>query len=296
MYHYLIYGLQFCSEIKLYQLEQCKETDIDVHIKCGKVASDIAKQIEEGIASAMTRTSVWFRNDVGVFVISNGNEIFIQPVENATENDIASFVLGWCISFLFQQRGLLAIHCSALEMYGHAVFISGVSGAGKSTLAQALIERGYRYLADDIAMVNVQDDLMIQPAFPQQKVCRDVAEKMNEESLFYINEKKDKFAYINNLDFCTEPRKLAIMFLLEKHNGQELEFELTRGLAKWNGVAKNLFLLDAYRVLDFPPGERQRCLELAGKIDMYTIQRPEGKDTVEEICNRIIEIVKETCV
>lgn len=293
MYSYYIYGLGVKSEVRLYQLEQYNGPKEDVFIHYGEADEDIRLLIEQGINSSMSRTRVWFRNDIGIFVISDGNRILIEPYQEADDNDIASFVLGWCIAFLFQQRNILAIHCSALEMHNQAVFIAGSSGAGKSTLTLALLKAGYRYLADDIAMVDLQDDLMIQPAFPQQKVCRNVAENMESDSLFYINEKKDKFAFINNEDFCPEPRKLTTIFMIDRYDGDELIFERTTGLAKWNGVARNLFLLDAYMSLDFPPGERERCLELAGKVEMYTIKRPDGKDTVNEICNKIIDVVKQ---
>lgn len=292
MYGYYIYGLGIESEVRLYHLEEYNGHKKDVYIHYGAVSGNISECISRGINSQMSKTSVWFRNDAGIFVISNGDEILIQPVLSATENDAASFILGWCMAFLFQQREMLAIHCSALAMYNQAVFIAGSSGAGKSTLALALIKEKFRYLADDIAMVDLHNDLMIQPAFPQQKVCRNVAEKMKSDGLFYINEKKDKFAFINNDDFCTGPHKLTTIFMLERYDGNELIFEKTSGIAKWNGVVKNLFLLDAYLSLGFPPGERERCLELAGKVDMYTVRRPAGKDTLCEIRDRIIDIVK----
>lgn len=291
MYKYYIYGLGIKSEIKLYQLEQYGGNAEDVIVRYGEITDDIAKYTQEGIASSMSENRVWFRNDIGHFIILNGNEILVQPAKNTTEEQIASFVLGWCIAFLFQQRGIPAIHCSALEMKNQAVLIAGGSGAGKSTLTLSLLEKGYRYLADDIAMVDVKNDLMIQPAFPQQKVCRNVAESMESDQLFYVDEKKDKFAYVNTDDFCAIPRKLSTIFLISKYDGDEVIVEKLKGLDKWNGIMKNLFLLDAYLALGFPVSERNRCLEIAGKVEVYAIRRPERKDTVSEICNKMIELV-----
>ena len=140
-------------------------------------------------------------------------------------------------------------------------------------------------------MVDATQDMLIQPAFPQQKVCRDVAESMESEQLFYVDEKKDKFAYMNREDFCGEPRKLSTIFLLSKYEGDELVIERLKGLDKWNGIMRNLFLLDAYLALGFPAEERNRCLAIAGRTEVYAIRRPEGKDTVEEICNRMLELL-----
>ena len=201
MHQYYIYGLGIHTEVKLYDLDE-RKVQKDVLIHYGVVPGDIAAYTEKGLTSTMSPSRVWFRNDIGHFVITGGNDILVQPIGNAGEDELASFILGWCIAFLFQLRGATAIHSSAIEMDKQAVLISGFSGSGKSTTALSLIEAGYRYLADDIAMVDPSTDMMIQPAFPQQKVCRNVAEKMESSRLVYINERKDKFAYQNIDDFC----------------------------------------------------------------------------------------------
>lgn len=291
MYRYFIYGLGIWSEIKLYQLEQYIGAAQDVTVRRGELPPDIVRYAEEGMKSSLSPNRAWFCNELGHFLIRNGQEIVLQPAEHATQEQLASFVLGWCIAFLFQQRGSSAIHCSALERDNRAILVSGGSGAGKSTLTLALLKKGFRYLADDIAMVDATQDMLIQPAFPQQKVCRDVAESMEPEQLFYVDEKKDKFAYMNREDFCGEPRKLSTIFLLSKYEGDELVIEKLKGLDKWNGIMRNLFLLDAYLALGFPAEERDRCLAIAGRTEVYAIRRPEGKDTVEEICNRMIELL-----
>jgi len=291
MYQYCIYGLGIHTEIKLYNLQE-QEVPKDVWIHYGEVPDEIVEYTERGLASTMSSTRVWFRNDIGHFVISDGTDILVQPLGSDDENDLASFILGWCIAFLFQQRGYTAIHSSAIEVDDQAVLIAGFSGAGKSTTALSLIEAGYRYLADDIAMVNPKGDMMIQPAFPQQKVCRNIAEQMGTDALLYINEKKDKFAYYNSKDFCDVPRKLTTMVMLKKHDGDQVLVEEVTGVEKLNCIFLNLFLLDAYKAMDFTLEEKARCLELAGKLTVYRICRPVGKDTVQEIRDAIIQLVK----
>ena len=291
MYQYYIYGLGIHTEIKLYNLEE-QEVPQDVLVHYGTVSEDIAEYTKKGLASTMSPRRVWFRNDIGHFVISGGTDILVQPLGSADENDLASFILGWCIAFLFQQRGYSAIHSSAIEIKEQAVLVAGFSGAGKSTIALSLIDAGYRYLADDIAMVNPKGDLMLQPAFPQQKVCRNIAEKMGTDELLYINEKKDKFAYYNTKDFCDVPRRLTTMFMLNKYDGDKVLVEEVTGVEKLNSILLNLFLLDAYKAMDFTLEEKARCLELAGKITIYRISRPIGKDTVQEIRDTIIQLVQ----
>lgn len=291
MYQYYIYGVGIQSEIKLYELEECKAKQ-DVLIHYGKIPEDIVRYTEQGLTSSMSSVRVWFRNDAGHFVITGGNDILVQPSVHAKEDDLASFVLGWGLAFLFQMRGFSAIHSSAMEIKNHAVLISGVSGAGKSTIALSLIDAGYRYLADDIAMVNPKEDMIIQPAFPQQKVCRNVAEQIGTEKLRYINEKKDKFAYCNTENFCWEPRKLTTLIILKKYEGASVKIEEITGVEKISAVINNLFLLDAYKAMGITIEEKARCLELAGKLSIYTIYRPADGDTVQEIRDAVINLTK----
>lgn len=293
MYQYYIYGIGIHSEIKLYNLAEAPVAP-DVTVHYGPLPKDIITRTQQGLTSCISLSRIWFRNEIGHFIIRNGNEILVHPLEGATEKDLASFILGWSLSFLFLMRGYSAIHCSAIEIDANrAALISGVSGAGKSTTALSLIDAGHRYLADDIIMVQPSPDMLIYPGFPLQKVCRNIAEQIDPADLFYINERKDKFAYYNTKDFCGEPRRLTTMIMLNKHEGDTVLTEELTGFAKWNCILQNLFLLDAYKSFDYPPEEKARTLELAGKLTIYKISRPTGKDTVEEIRDIIIKLLKQ---
>ena len=294
MYQYYIYGVGVHSEIQLYNLEETP-SEPDVTVCYASVPDDIAALTAQGIASSISASRIWFRNDSGHFIVRNGNEILVCPLGDIDEKELASFVLGWSLAFLFLMRGFSAIHCSAIEIDEHrAALIAGVSGAGKSTAALSLMEAGYRYLADDIIMVKPSEDMLIYPGFPLQKVCRNVAEQMSTEDLFYINERKDKFAYYNMEDFCNEPRRLDALIMLDHYEGNCVLTEEVTGLAKWNCILQNLFLLDAYKRFDYPPEEKARTLELAGKLRIYKITRPVGTDTIDEIRDSIIRIFNQT--
>ena len=51
--------------------------------------------------------------------------------------------------------GALLFHAGAVERDGRVVMVLGVSGKGKSTLTAALVQRGFRYLSDEIVAVDI---------------------------------------------------------------------------------------------------------------------------------------------
>ena len=59
----------------------------------------------------------------------------------------------------------IVLHAAAAEHQGGAVVIPGVSGAGKSTLVAGLLQRGLRYLTDEVVAVDPRT-LLVQP-FPK---------------------------------------------------------------------------------------------------------------------------------
>jgi hypothetical protein len=52
------------------------------------------------------------------------------------------------------QRRRLVLHASAVSVNGRGVLFCGPSGAGKSTLAAALIKEGYRFVTDDVCLID----------------------------------------------------------------------------------------------------------------------------------------------
>ena len=51
----------------------------------------------------------------------------------------------------------LTFHAGAVARDGRAVLIAGSSGKGKSTLTAALVQRGWSYLTDEVAVVRLED-------------------------------------------------------------------------------------------------------------------------------------------
>lgn len=291
MYHYLLYGTIFESDFKIYNLTETSGLEPQVYIRRISEGFDSEKLLEHNINYKILKNGVWFSNQYGQFFVIEGKRIEILPDCDVDDLILSTFICGWCIAFLFAQRGYSAIHSTALETKDGCILISGNSGSGKSTTAMELMNRGHRYLADDIAMVSPENGFMVNPAFPIQKMCRDVAERDGiDESMLYIDPDKDKFARENTDGFCTEARELKVIFLLKKANINSVQVRELSGIDKFMQLFNSLFLFEMYDGPGMPVDERFRVLKIAEHVKVVEIERPIEGNTINEVSDLIEEL------
>lgn len=65
--------------------------------------------------------------------------------------------MGMNLQMALGQRRYLLLHAGAVERGGRALLLTGDSGAGKSTLSALLGERGWRFMGDEFALVDLAD-------------------------------------------------------------------------------------------------------------------------------------------
>jgi hypothetical protein len=70
---------------------------------------------------------------------------------------VRQLLVGHVLPLVFAGKGALALHASAVRVPDGVVVFVGSTGRGKSTIASALGMRGYPLMADDCAVVDVDD-------------------------------------------------------------------------------------------------------------------------------------------
>ena len=65
--------------------------------------------------------------------------------------------MGMNLQMALGQRRYLLLHAGAVERGGRALLLTGDSGAGKSTLSALLGERGWRFMGDEFALLDLKD-------------------------------------------------------------------------------------------------------------------------------------------
>ncbi|HEX8482729.1 MAG TPA: HprK-related kinase A [Allosphingosinicella sp.] len=65
--------------------------------------------------------------------------------------------MGMNLQMALGQKRFLLLHAASVEREGRALLLTGHSGAGKSTLGALLGERGWRFMGDEFALLDLED-------------------------------------------------------------------------------------------------------------------------------------------
>jgi HprK-related kinase A len=78
-----------------------------------------------------------------------------QPLPLAQAFPLLEWGLNWCI---YSYANIyLIFHAAVVEKGGQAILMPGDPGSGKSTICAAMVNRGWRLLSDELALVSLQD-------------------------------------------------------------------------------------------------------------------------------------------
>ncbi len=297
MFTYQAFGLKLETDLEFRQLI-VRENGLaaDVTVTSGLIPEEILKK-EADKRYEFGETMSWLSNKTCRLLVENGEKITYSLKEGGRPEGLKSYIMGWGMSMLAMQRGILAIHCSAVADERGAILICGESGAGKSTLTTAFLERGYRMMADDMAFVETKpgEKPFASPAFPYQKLCRDVAvaKGYHLEELIYIDEDKDKFLvpYRGKFELCATP--VRGMLILGVVDGSEVVEREINGVNRFQMVANNLFLRHLLGVRKYEPRNGQLCLNMAATVQMKYIGRPIGINTTDIIVEKAFKTIEQ---
>jgi HprK-related kinase A len=88
----------------------------------------------------------------------DGERVF-EPFPRREAAALLEWGLNWAISTYANQY--LLIHAACVEKDGKAAIMPGGPGQGKSTLCAALVNRGWRLLSDELAIIDVADGTLV---------------------------------------------------------------------------------------------------------------------------------------
>lgn len=298
-YYYFIHGLYVESDIVFQELVPTEKHIPDLYILLGKVPERVEKKTDNswGRYRFSKNKFCMYLNDIAEFYIENGNKIIIEPFEEADSINIKENIINFIFSIVLYQKNILTLHGSAVTNENLCLVFVGESGAGKSTICNEFVKRGYKFLSDDISVIDLTDKNkpVVQPSYPQIKLRKDIAiregfnlEEMHEQ----IN---DYGKLMLNMEKCFSHCSFPLTAIIElvPINEDSVSLQQVRGTEKIYKIIKNTFY---YTFLEQAPIDKNFFIEtmnFVDKIPYYQVCRPKGEFTMDkqikiimdELCN-----------
>lgn len=286
------YGLCISSDLDLPELNDAAGP-AQVFIRLGPTPSQLENPVTKTprLQAAPGRFLLDIEG-VARYFVQEGREITLTPAPGVQEVDVRLYLLGSALGALMHQRAMLPLHGAALARGQEAFFITGVSGAGKSTLAHRLIERGLKYLSDDVCAVSFDPAgrPLLTPSFPRLKLWGDslTALGLSPEGLPKVASEMDKYHLRLAESFCDETLPLTCICLIDPH-GQSFQAEEITGARKVGALLANTYRV---RFLEGLGGKKNHFRQLTGlapHVRMFRLSRPEQGFRVDELADLVFE-------
>ena len=291
MYSYYAFALHIHSELAFPELlTSSNACPSDLTITWGEVSStgiDSDHQ-SKGLFFQATQSTLWLHvPKVARFLVTNGNQIIIDPIEGADEDSIRVFLLGSCMGALLMQRNLFLLHGNAIKIGDHCISFVGHSGAGKSTLSGAFFKRDYSILADDVCAISPQGQVI--PSFPQIKLWFDAAKHLNidTQALRKIRPHIEKFAVPLAHQYHADALPLKMVYVLQANNKDTFKFTAISGMQKLQPLRVNTYRRNYLRGLEKETSHFKQCAQIACQINVVKIERPNDGFKLDELVSLI---------
>ena len=181
--------------------------------------------------------------DVGWFYASGGNYISMVLHPEATKEMIELYLNGSIYGAILHQRKIMPMHASCFVYNNKGVMLCGESGAGKSSLTASFCYNGSTFLTDDVTPILFSDGLpFILPLSDRIKLWEDSLNqlKLEKGNLAQIYQDYEKF-YLPVDSKISEPYPLHLIFIIEKHENNEIKFKELQGIDRFTALRNEIY-------------------------------------------------------
>lgn len=300
MYYYKIHGLVAESDYKFIELIELEpQNTFDIVIRSTSLeqeyVEETAYELERDFGCMYhygKEISVVRFVHHGAFVIKAGNTIEYQLRPNFDPIYVNQIFLTSCIYFLLLQRGNIELHGSGIVRNGKAIAICGASGAGKSTLtSELLLYKDIYFCADDTVVIsNDESGPMVHAAYPQRKLCKDVALEFDYDinKLVRIEEVREKYAVPERTKFYSESAPLQAIFVIKIAVDEQVYIKEVIGTEKLKLLMSILYKVECFQNFGCQEYELKNWMKLARDIPMFIIERPQNQKTSKKQAQLLI--------
>lgn len=296
---YKAFGLTIASDFKLSELPHAEIGDSLADVVIMKAdLSEIWHEMQDlGSYFVVKEDYMMFHvPGTAIYLVKEGHEIFVSPIEGADEDHVRLFILGTCMGGILLQRRILPLHGSAVIIDDKAYAIVGESGAGKSTLASAFLRRGYQFLSDDIIPITFSesDTAHVVPAYPQQKLWLKSLDHfaMDAKNLRPIVRREEKYAVPVGDEFAKCAVPLAGIFELVKSPLDAIHIKPIKNLNRLSTLFDHTYRHMLLASMDILGWHFSITAKIASGMCMYQLQRPKYQFTATDLVDVILNKIK----
>jgi hypothetical protein len=295
MTRYSAFGLEIDSQLEVPWLLPGMSQTADVEIRLGSVPTSLPDPLGKGGYFEASHDTFLFKvPDLARYLVKEGREIVIDPVPDASEDLLRTYLLGSAFGALLHQRRLLVMHASSIQTDRGAVLFVGPSGHGKSTILAALLDCGYAMLADDVTVIDVesQSHPIAFASFPRMRLSADSVLQMGYsiESLTCVRHRTYGDKYLAPVaHFCAEALPVHAVFVLDVGATSSILVEPVDPLNRFASVVNNTYRYKFLEALGLRQVHFQATARLADAVEVRRVTRPASPFLLDELVERLEE-------
>lgn len=258
----------------------------DVSTLCDTVANELDKPTARGaLWQAAPGRFLLDLPGVARYLVVDGNSVTIDQAVDAVADAVTRFFRMTPLAALIFQRGMLAMHASAVCSEKGVILLAGDSGSGKSSLLAHLLNQGYMMLADDLAVVDVDDvgQPIVFPTYPEIALWPDTVEGFGMKDALLPQYDCNRKSVVMPDSMATCSRPLLAIYWIRVNRGDALEIATLTGADKFQALGMlsyNTHVADA--LLD-RVNYLRLATQLASRIPLHKLQRPRSGCSLEEL-------------
>lgn len=219
---------------------------------------------------------------VARYLIEGGARITVQPLCDDAAR-VARVLRMTPLAALLNQRGHLVLHAAAAANEQGAVVLAGHSCSGKSTLLAALLQRGWRLLADDLVVVTDEDGPgRIWPVSGELALWPAAAERLG-----YGAGSDGRLVLDQSARLAEAPCPLRAVLCLGETRGGEVEADPLPGAAAFRALSLLAYSNHVAEAILGPMALLLLAARLAGRVPVSALRRPRPAWTVDALVEQV---------
>jgi hypothetical protein len=273
----------------------------DVEVVFGDVPRDLEHVGAAGVLWQANPTQFLLdAPGVARYFVERGERLTVEEDAGCPRADVARFARASPLAALAWQRGLLALHAAVAVDGDGAVLLAGDSSGGKSSLLAALLARGWKMLADDVAIVRVAPDGTpeVLPVSADLALWPDVLRwlgpqlrpQQTPEAPDALDGEEARRVVLTVGDgFVDEPRPLRGICWLGASHRQDVEIADLPGLDRFQAIATLACNSRIAAATCDRPAFLRNAEAVAHAVRVRQVRRPRGRWTIAALADVVDE-------